>query len=172
MAKKNPGGGSERQAGGVLAQRSSTTTDRLNTKRGPAISAATEKNTRDALHSHVQQLSDFTLESSRYGGHGPNKAVAATRCRRATPTCSATATASSRRGHSRRSRRTWSRRPAARSTTTKEWPATTPARMGRPTTSAPPRRNGRTPRRIDLSALARERLAALGLVHAAHGEGK
>lgn len=36
----------------------------------PAISAATEKNTRDALHSHVQQLSDFTLESSRYGGHG------------------------------------------------------------------------------------------------------
>lgn len=70
MAKKNPGGGSERRAGGVLAQRSSTTTDRLNTKRGLAISAATEKNTRDALHSHVQQLSDFTLESSRYGGHG------------------------------------------------------------------------------------------------------
>lgn len=172
MAKKNPGGGSERQAGGVLAQRSSTTTDRLNTKRGPAISAATEKNTRDALHSHVQQLSDFTWSRAATAATAQTRQSRPHDAAERRPHAGATATASSRRGHSRRSRRTWSRRPAARSTTTKEWPATTPARMGRQTTSAPPRRNGRTPRRIDLSALARERLAALGLVHAAHGEGK
>jgi hypothetical protein len=68
---RNPGGGTSKPAAGVKAQRtSSPSADPHNTTRGPAIDAVTEKKTRDALHSHVQQLSDFTLQSSRYNAHG------------------------------------------------------------------------------------------------------